>query len=215
MGSDTTTKLKLAIEEYDKESAETLAKQAMSEGLNPIEVINDLISVISRIGDDFGKGELFLPDLIGAADALQGAMPVLEEEIAKKGLKREKVGSVVIGTVFGDIHNIGKDMVGTLLMAEGFDVHDLGINVTADTFIGAVKEQNPDILAMSSLLTTTAYEQEKVIKELDKSGLRSHIKVIVGGGAITDDFAQKIGADGYEPTAVEAVKLAKRLLKEG
>jgi methanogenic corrinoid protein MtbC1 len=215
MGSETVKKLKLAIEEYDKESAAVLAKQAMSEGLNPIEVINELISVIGRIGDDFGKGELFLPDLIGAADSLQGAMPILEDEISRKGLKREKVGLVVIGTVFGDIHSIGKDMVGTLLMAEGFDVHDLGINVTANTFISAVKEHNPDILAMSSLLNTTAPEQEKVIKELEKSGLRSHVKVIVGGGAITDDFAQKIGADGYEPTAVEAVKLAKTLLEKG
>jgi trimethylamine corrinoid protein len=215
MGSETVKKLKLAIEEYDKESAAVLAKQAMGEGLNPIEVINELISVIGRIGNDFGKGELFLPDLIGAADSLQGAMPILEDEISRKGLKREKVGLVVIGTVFGDIHSIGKDMVGTLLMAEGFDVHDLGINVTADTFISAVKEHNPDILAMSSLLNTTAPEQEKVIKELEKSGLRSHVKVIVGGGAITDDFAQKIGADGYEPTAVEAVKLAKTLLEKG
>jgi len=213
MVSETVTNLKLAIEEYDRDTAEVLAKQAIGEKLDPIKIISELISVISRIGDDFGKGELFLPDLIGAADALQGAMPILEEDIARKGLKREKEGSVVIGTVFGDIHNIGKDMVGTLLTAEGFEVHDLGINVKADVFIKAVEEHNPDILAMSSLLTTTALEQEKVIKELEKSGLRNEIKIIVGGGAITGEFAEKIGADGYEPTANDAVKLAKSLLR--
>ena len=147
-----------------------------------------------------------------AAEAMKSAMPILEEEIKRRGVMRESLGTVVIGTVFGDIHDIGKTMVATVLMAEGFSVHDLGINITTEQFLGAVKEYRPNILAMSSLLTTSALEQKKVIEILGKEGLRDKVKVMVGGGAITEEFAKKIGADGYEATAPGAAKLAKRLI---
>ena len=195
-----------------KDAAEKFAREIVAQKLDPLSVIDELIAVISSIGEAFSREELFLPDLIGAADAMQRAMPVLEEEISKRGVERKKRGSVVIGTVFGDVHNIGKEMVGTLLVAEGFEILDLGVNVHADKFIDAVKEHRADILAMSSLLTTTAIEQRRVIDELKKAGLRDQVKVMVGGGAITDKFAEDIGADGYEPTAADAAVLARKLV---
>ncbi len=205
-------KLKQAVLDYDQERTKTLTREAMEQNVDPLFVASELISVLNKIGEDFAQEKLFLPDLVGAAGAMQSAMPILESEIRKRGLERKKLGKVVIGTVFGDIHNIGKDMVATLMIAAGFDVRDLGINVKADDFVLAVRNQSPDILAMSSLLTTTANEQMKVIEELKKAGLRDRVKVLVGGGAINDQFAKHIGADGYEATAVDAVEYAKKLM---
>jgi methylmalonyl-CoA mutase cobalamin-binding domain/chain len=167
---------------------------------------------IRQIGDGFGKRELWLPDLVGAAAAMTSAMPIIEEEIKRVGARRESVGTVVIGTVYGDIHTIGKTMVATLLTADGFAVNDLGINVTAESFVKEIAENKADILAMSALMTTTAPEQRKVIETLKKEGLRDRVKIMVGGGAITQDFADSIGADGYDPIAPGAVKLARRLV---
>jgi methylmalonyl-CoA mutase cobalamin-binding domain/chain len=127
-------------------------------------------------------------------------------------MRQQGLGVVVIGTVFGDIHDIGKNMVATLLRAAGFVVHDLGINITAAAFVDAVAKHNAQVLALSALLTTTAPEQKKVIELLREAGLREQVKVIVGGGGITAAFADSIGADGYDATAPGAVKLARRLL---
>jgi methanogenic corrinoid protein MtbC1 len=143
---------------------------------------------------------------------MQAAMPILNEEITRSGVKRESMGKVIIGSVFGDIHNIGKSMVVSLLTADGFDVVDLGIDVPTEKFVQAVQDQDPDILAMSALLTTTAPEGKKVIDRLKDEGLREKVKVIIGGGAINADFATNIGADGYDPTAPGAVKLSRSLL---
>jgi len=122
------------------------------------------------------------------------------------------LGIIVIGTVYGDIHTIGKTMVATLLIAEGFIVNDLGINVTSEHFVEGIKKYKADILAMSALMTTTAPEQRKVIETLKKDGLRDRVKIMIGGGAITQEFTNSIGADGYDPTAPGAVKLARRLI---
>lgn len=204
--------LKKAVEEYDADGAASWARKAIEAKIDPIEAVDALTEAVRGIGNAFGRGELWLPDLFGAAEAMKSAMPILEEEIKRRGVMRESLGTVVIGTVFGDIHDIGKTMVATVLMAEGFSVYDLGINVTTEQFLGAVKEYRPNILAMSSLLTTSALEQKKVIEILGKEGLRDKVKVMVGGGAITEEFAKKIGADGYEATAPGAAKLAKRLI---
>ena len=212
MGTEILDGLTKAILEYDKEKAASLAKKAVEQGMDPVETLDALIAAIRQVGDAFGTGELFLPDLVGAADAMQAATPVLEEEIARRGVERKSSGSIVIGTVYGDIHNIGKTMVATLLAADGFAVNDLGINVTAEEFIGGIKKHKPDILAMSALMTTTAPEQKKVIETLKEENLRDTVKIIVGGGAITQEFADEIGADGYDPTAPGAVKLARTLL---
>ena len=212
MSTEILDNLHRAIIEYDKKGATAWAQKAVEEKLDPIKVMDAMTTAIRQVGDGFGRGELWLPDLVGAADAMSGAMPVIEEEIKRSGQKRETAGVVVIGTVKGDIHDIGKNMVATLVTIDGFTVHDLGIDVTAEVFVEAVKKYKADILAMSALLTMTAPEQRKVIDTLKKEGIRDKVKIMVGGGAITQGFADDIGADGYDPTAVGAAKLARRLI---
>jgi corrinoid protein of di/trimethylamine methyltransferase len=204
--------LKQAVLDYDAEAAANWAKQAMEEGVDPIAALDALTEAIRVIGDGFGRQELWLPDLLGGSEAMLAATPILEAEIQKRGAERASLGTIVIGTVFGDIHNIGKAMVATLLTAEGFRVHDLGVNIIADDFVKAVKEHNADLLALSALMTTTASQQIEVIRRLKEEGLRDTVKVIIGGGGVTQEFADQIGADGYDPTAPGAVKLAWRLL---
>jgi len=209
---ETLENLKRVVKEYDAEAAADWARKALNNKVDPITAMNAVTEAIREVGDRFGKGELWLPDLVGATGAMQAAMHILEAESKRTGAKRQSLGTVVIGTVFGDIHNIGKDMVSTLLIAGGFEVRNLGVNIKAEEFIEAVEKYKADILAMSALLTTTALEQRKVIDALKEKGIRKKVKVMVGGGAITADFAKSIGADGYDPTASGAVKLAKRLV---
>jgi corrinoid protein of di/trimethylamine methyltransferase len=207
--------LRKAIFQYNADLARVSARKAIELGIGPVEAMNVMTVAIREIGDAFGTGELWLPDLIGASDAMQGATPVLEEEIRKQGAHREILGRVVAGTVFGDIHNIGKTMVSTLLTAAGFQVEDLGVNIKADAFIEAVQKQKADLVVMSALMTTTMTEQEKVIESLKNEGIREKVKVMVGGAAVTEEFARDIGADGYDPTAPGAVQLAEKLLGKG
>lgn len=204
--------LKRAILEYDSELAVSLAKEVVKQKLDPLEAVDAMTGAIKQVGDGFGKGELWLPDLVGAGEAMTSAMSIIEEEMSKEGQKRESLGTVVIGTVQGDVHSIGKSMVASLLVAEGFDVHDLGVNTRPEKFVQAVKECNADLLGMSSLLTTSAPEQKKTIDLLQKEGLRDRVKVMVGGGAITQEFADSIRADGYDPTAPGACRLARSLV---
>ena len=198
-----------AIRDYDVDGAKNCANKALAEGADPVKALESVSGVMKEIGDLFGSGELWLPDLIGAADAAMAALTVIEEAILKSGKQAKRLGTVVIGTVFGDIHSIGKTMVGALLTANGFKVVDIGTNVPHDQFVKAVKENDANILAMSAILTTTAPEQLKVIKALKEAGLRDKVKIMVGGAAITTEFAKSIGADGYRATAPEAVELAK------
>jgi corrinoid protein of di/trimethylamine methyltransferase len=204
--------LRKAVFDYNNDLAFQSAKKAVEKGIDPIEAMHVMTGAIREIGDAFGKGELWLPDLVGASDAMQSATPVLEEEMKRKGTHRESLGTVVAGTVFGDIHSIGKTMVATLLTAAGFHVEDIGVNVKSEEFIKAIKKHDADLLAMSALMTTTMTEQEKVIESLKKAGIREKVKVMVGGAAVTDEFAESIGADGYDPTAPGAVEMAKKLL---
>ncbi|MBM3702533.1 MAG: cobalamin-binding protein [Actinobacteria bacterium] len=212
MNSDILDQLKNTVLEFDIDSAEDIAKKAVDSGIDPLAAAAVLTDAIRVIGNKFGSGELFLPELVCASEVLKKAFPIINEAIEAKGQKQTSLGKVVIGTVFGDIHSIGKGMVATLLYAAGFEVIDLGINVKGEDFLKAVKEQNADILAMSALLTTTAMEQKNVIEGLKKDGLRDRVKVIVGGSPINQEFADSIGADGYGATAPEGVKIAKRLL---
>lgn len=212
MALETLENLKRAVVEYDTEAAASWARKIVEEKVDPIKALDALTETIKQVGDRFGRGELWLPDLVGAADAMQAAMPIIEEELKRTGAKRETMGTVVAGTVFGDIHSIGKSMVCTLLVAGGFEVHDLGVNIKAEEFLEAMEKYQADILAMSALLTTTAAEQKKVIDALKEKDIREKVKVMVGGGAITAEFAQSIGADGYDPTAPGAVELARRLV---
>lgn len=209
MAASVLESLKRAILEYDEEQAETLARSAIEQGIEPLVALEALTDAIREVGDGFEREELWLPDLVGAASAMKRAAPVIEEEIARRGQVRQSTGKVVIGTVFGDIHDIGKNMVVTLLMASGFEVHDIGVNAPAEDFVAAVKEHRPNILALSALMTVTCQEQLRILRGLEQEGLREGVKVMVGGAAISDDFAQHIGADGYEASAPAAVVLAK------
>lgn len=214
MSTGTIEQLKMAVLEYDREKAASLAKKAVEEGVSPIEGLAALTDAIRQVGDGYAREELWLPDLVGAADAIAGATPIFEEELQRRGVERESAGTVVLGTVYGDIHSIGKTMVGSLLTADGFVVYDIGIDIPAEKFVEEVTTKQPDILAMSSLLTTTAPEQRKVIRFLKEAGLRDKVKIMVGGGAITQEFADEIGADGFETTAPGAAKLARKLVSK-
>lgn len=214
MSDDIIEKLKKAIWEYDAEGASVWAEKAIKEKIDPITLLDAITVAIRKVGDAFSRGDVFLPELVGAAEAMKAATPIIEEEIQKTGAKREILGKVAIGTVFGDIHSIGKTMVAALLRAEGFLVHDLGINVPAEEFVEAVTKYQVDIISMSALMTTTSPEQRKVIDLLKKLGLRKKVKILVGGGAIDQGFADSIGADGYDPTAPGAVVIARALLNE-
>ena len=199
----------------DFELTAELALKTIAEGTNPLEVINSsLIPAIELVGDKFSRKEYFLPDLMRSANAMKKALEIFEEEIDKSGIERKSQGKIVIGTVKGDIHEIGKSIVAALLAAKGFDVTDVGIDVSSDVFIDNIIEKKADILAMSALLPITMPYQSLVIEELKKRGIRDKIKVMVGGAPVTQEHAEKIGADGYADNAVDAVKLAEKLMKE-
>ena len=213
METEILAQLGKAVKEYDAPGAASLAGKAMEIGIDPTLALDALTESIREVGDAFGAGELFLPELVGAAEAMEAAMPIVEKVIKSRGESRVSAGKVVVGTVFGDIHNIGKTIFGTLLTADGFQVIDLGINVPTERFVETVRQEQPDMLAMSALLTITAQEQKNVIEALSAAGLRDGLSVIVGGGAISQRFAESIGADGYAPTAPGGVSLARELLK--
>lgn len=201
------------IIEGESEVAIELAKKSIEIGLHPLDTITKGFVVgVNYIGDQFGAGEAFLPELVMAGEAMKAAVAVLEPELLKLGEAREMMGKVVLATVEGDIHEIGKTLVGTMLSASGFEVTDLGVDQPADKIIGKALEIDAQIIGMSALLTTTMVRQREVIEELDKEGLRPRIKVMVGGAPITRDWAAKIKADGYSEDAVGAVKLAKELV---
>src|SRR6266498_825653 len=197
----------------DSDKSVELAQKAIELKMHPLEAITKGFVVgVNYIGDQFGKGEAFLPELVMAGEAMKAAVATLDPELRKLGEAREVMGRVVLATVEGDIHEIGKTLVGTLLSASGFEVYDIGVDSPADKIIGKAIEVDADIIGMSALLTTTMVRQREVIEELDKEGLRPRIKVMVGGAPITKDWADKIKADGTSEDAIGAVKLAKQLV---
>ena len=204
--------LRNSITGFNQEMAESIVRKMLEEKMDPLKIFSEMTETLKLIGEGFSKGMYFLPDLIGAGDVMTYVLPIIEDEIKKRKLNVQSMGNIVIGTVLGDIHSIGKTMVATLLKSAGFNVYDVGIDVAASDFIAAVKKYDADILAMSALLTTTANEMIKVIKDIKKEKIRGKVKIMVGGGAITEAFAKSIGADGYDPTAPGAVTLAKQLL---
>lgn len=202
-----------SIIEGDSDISVELAKKSIEMNVPPLDAITKgFVIGVNYIGDQFGAGEAFLPELVMAGEAMKAAVATLEPELLKLGEARETMGRVVLATVEGDIHEIGKTLVGTMLSASGFEVTDLGVDQPADKIIGKALEINASIIGMSALLTTTMVRQREVIEEMDKEGLRPQIKVMVGGAPITRDWATKIKADGYSEDAVGAVKLAKELV---
>jgi corrinoid protein of di/trimethylamine methyltransferase len=215
MSNEILDNLKQAVLQYNGAAAEKWARRAVDESVDPLKALAALTEAIRQVGDQFGQGELWLPDLVGASDAMLAATPVLQAEVDRRGVEKENLGTVVIGTVKGDIHNIGKSMVATLLTANGFEVHDVGVDVMPETFVEAIHEHQADILALSALMTTTAPGQRRVIEILKEEGIRNRVKVMVGGGGINETFAESIGADGYDPTAPGAVNLARSFVDGG
>ncbi|MGQ9716660.1 MAG: corrinoid protein [Anaerolineae bacterium] len=202
-----------SIIDGDPDAAADLARRAVEQGIDPLEAINKgFVPGVDYVGEQYGKGEMFLPDLVLAGEAMKAAIAVLEPEIARKGGQRQTLGTVVIGTVEGDIHEIGKTLVATMLSVGGFRVYDLGVDVPVATFVEQAREVNADIVAMSALLTTTMVRQRDVIEALEDVGLRSRVKVMVGGAPVTRAWAEEIGADGYSEDAIGAVAVARQLL---
>jgi 5-methyltetrahydrofolate--homocysteine methyltransferase len=190
-----------------------LAQEALGIGMDAMQAINEgLIPGITEAGVRFERKEYFLPELILSADAMKNGMDVLEAAVVAGGIRRNVLATVVLGTVKGDIHDIGKSIVGALLSAHGFHVIDLGVDVAADTFVDRVRKSDAQMLAMSALLPTTMPYMKRVIDELGRHGLRDKVKVIVGGAPVTAAYAQQIGADGYGDDAIAAVRVARSVL---
>jgi len=205
--------MRQCIIDGDTDRAEALAQQALDQGLDPLEAIDTgFVQGINYVGDQFGAGEMFLPDLMLAAEAMKKAVAILDPEMKRRGTARQMLGKVVLGTVKGDIHEIGKNLVATMLTASGFEVYDLGVDVPFQKFAEMAREVNADIVGVSALLTTTMVGQKTVIEALDDMSLRPKVKVMVGGAPVTKGWAQEIGADGYSEDAMGAVALAKKLV---
>ena len=206
-------KMAQSVLDGDSDAAIALAKQAVESNIDPLDAITKGYVVgVNQVGESFANGDAFLPELVMAGEAMKAAVATLEPEMKKRGSKRTMLGKVVLATVEGDIHEIGKSLVGTMLSASGFEVFDLGVDVPAAKIIAKVQEVDANLIGLSALLTTTMVKQKEVIDELDKLGLRRKVKVMVGGAPVTRDWVQKIEADGYSEDAIGAVALAKQLV---
>ena len=201
--------LKNAMVAMEKDDVVSTTAKSLEAGIEPLEIIeNGLLPGLNTIGEMFETEEIFLPELMKSAQIFQGAMDLLQPKIKEMGTNVKKKGTVVIGTVKGDLHYIGKNIVKLLMETSGFDVHDLGVDVDPFAFIVKADEVNADIIALSALLTTTLVGQKDVLEALESQGKRSKFKVILGGGAVTKSWSDEIGADGYAENAYGAVALA-------
>ncbi len=212
MSEEIISKLEQAVIDGEPEDAVKFAKEALDQKVDALECINQgLMPGIQKVGELFSSGEYFLPELIIGADAMKAALEVLEPALMG-GQERDVVGRVVLGTVEGDLHEIGKTLVGTMLTANGFQVFDIGVDQSAEAFVQAAKENRADIVGASALLTTTMLQQKKLIEALENAGIRDNVKVMIGGAPVTDRYAEEIGADGYAEDAISAVDIAYRLM---
>lgn len=215
MQEDKLAAMRQSIIDGAPESASNLARQAIEDGLPPLEAINlGFVPGMTEVGGRFAQRQMFLPDMLASAEAMKAAMVVLEPELKRAGTEAPVAGTVVLGTTKGDIHEIGKTLVGTLLTAHGFKVVDLGVDVSGEQFAAKAREIGADVVGVSALLTTTMRNQKSVIEALDSAGLRPKVKIIVGGAPVTQRWADEIGADGYGKDAVSAVALVKTLLQK-
>ena len=213
MSNEIFEKLTSSIIMGEPEIAVEATREALAAGIEPMAIIRQgLMPGMNVVGEKFSSGEYYLPDLIIAADGMQQAMELLEPELRARQQSLESAGKIVIGTVKGDIHEIGKSLVGTMLSANGFKVIDLGVDVPTQKFVDTVKDTGADIVGLSALLTTTMTVQREVIQALTVAGLREKVKVIVGGAPVTRSWAKDIGADGFAEDAMGAVAVAKQLM---
>jgi 5-methyltetrahydrofolate--homocysteine methyltransferase len=189
-----------------------LTKQAIEEGMAPATILNDgLIAGMNVVGRKFKACEFYVPEVLIAARAMKGAMEILKPKLLESGVK--PVAKIAIGTVKGDLHDIGKNLVSMMLQGAGFEIIDLGVDVTPEKFINTIKEQNVDLIGMSALLTTTMPSMKTTLSAMNDAGVRNKVKVIIGGAPVTQSYSDEIGADGYSPDAASAVEKAKELLK--
>jgi corrinoid protein of di/trimethylamine methyltransferase len=214
MDPETLTAIRQSIVDGAPESGSTLARSALQAGIPPLEIIDaGYLPAMAFVGEQYAQRKMFLPDMLASAEAMKAAMAVLESELKRNGQERPMSGTILLGTAKGDIHEIGKTLVGTLLTAHGFRVHDLGVDVSAEKFALKAREYGADIIGVSALLTTTVRGQKTVIENLVREGLRQRVKVIIGGAPVTRQWAEEIGADGYGKDAASAVGLVKSLLQ--
>jgi trimethylamine corrinoid protein len=207
-------KMELAIIDGDEELCASLAQKAIDESIDPAEAIDKGFAKGMRVlGDRFESGECFLPELLTAEDAMNAAMEILQPKIQESQAQKEKRGKVVIGTIQGDVHDIGKNIVKLFMSVAGFDVIDVGRDVPVRTFIKTAQKENADIIAASALMTTTMVYMPELIKQLKELGIREQFKVMVGGAPVIKSWAQEVGADGYGLTGKEAVQSALELMK--
>lgn len=205
-----------ALRAGDTEGAKNVTERALGEGVEPLDLIRGaIVPALTKIGEDFQRLEIFLPELMAAGDAAEAATAILEEAMASAGEESASLGTVVIGTVENDVHDIGKNIVGTLMRSHGFKVVDLGRDVAPSTFLEAAQKEKADVVAMSALMTTTRPSAGSTIGLFEEVGVRDEYKMIVGGGSVNDAWAVEIGADGFSEDAAGAVELCKSLLGVG
>ena len=201
-----------SILDQDEEAAREIAKKALEDGMDPVEMIsNGFAAGIRKMGDLFDRGEIFLPGLIIASDAMVAAVEILEAALPRDK-RQEKLGVIVIGTVEGDIHDIGKGIMVTMLRVHGYEVHDLGRDVPIEDFIKKAQEVNADVIGSSAMMTTTQVGQKKLEEALKKAGLRDKVKTMVGGAVATDHWAKRIGADFFGETPADTIDKLGRIL---
>ncbi len=211
-GDDTLKGIEEAIVRGDKDRSTQLVERALGE-MDPLAIIQGgMMPAMAKVGDRFSCGEIFLPEMLMATEAWKEAMKLLKPKMLASGEGAGKKGTVVIGTVQTDVHEIGKNIVATLLNTAGFEVHDLGVDISASKFIQKAEEVGADIIAASAIMTTTMTYQRDILEHLMVSGLRDKYIVLVGGGVVNQKWAEEIGADGYGETAVDGVRVAKELL---
>ncbi|MCZ7661513.1 MAG: corrinoid protein [Thermoleophilia bacterium] len=212
MSIDILADLRAAVLDGEPAEVKQMAQRALAAGLAPLAIVQEgLTAGIREVGEEFQKGKYFLPDLVRGAHSMEAGLEVLEPLLAGNGEARASLGTVILGTVHGDLHSIGKNIVGALLRASGFEVEDLGVNVPTQVFVEKVRESGAGFLGLSALLTTTVHQQEAVITALEDGGLRDRVRVLLGGAPIDKAWADRVGADGYAPDAARAVRVAKEL----
>jgi 5-methyltetrahydrofolate--homocysteine methyltransferase len=211
--SELLSSISTAVIEGNMEECAKLTQEALDGGLGPQEILdNGLMPGMDHVGVEFRAGKMFVPEVLRSARAMHTSMDLIKPLLAETGARM--VGKVILGTVKGDLHDIGKNLVGMMCEGAGFEVKDLGKDVGPEAFVEAVKEFNPDVLGMSALLTTTMRSMELTLKALEEAGLRDSLKVMIGGAPVTQNFADKIGADGYASNAAAAAEMAKKFTKE-
>jgi len=207
-------RLREAVKRYDFKAVEQLALIALELNLDPAMIIEKgLAEPLRELGEAFSQGDLFLPDLVAGAEAMKRGVEVLKKAFTIGSASFQFLGRIVIGTVAGDLHDLGKNIVAAMLAASGFEVIDLGRDVSTEAFVDSVKRLKPDALGLSALMTTTMLEQGKVIQALKNAGLRAGIKVVVGGAPVDHEWAERVEADGYAEDAVKAVAVFSNLLQ--